>query len=195
MKPTFFATPTEFRGWLEKHHDEAEELWVGFHKKDSGKPSITWPEAVDEVLCFGWIDGQRKSIDDTSYAIRFTRRKARSIWSAVNLKRVPELAREGRMHTAGRNAFEQRVTERSRIYSYEQRRAAQLEDAHEKRFRANRKAWDFFQAAPPSYRKAAIWWVTSAKAEETKLRRLAKLIDDSEHGRTVPPLTPPSKRK
>jgi uncharacterized protein YdeI (YjbR/CyaY-like superfamily) len=99
------------------------------------------------------------------------------------------------MHTAGRNAFEQRVTERSRIYSYEQRRAAQLEDAHEKRFRANRKAWDFFQAAPPSYRKAAIWWVTSAKAEETKLRRLAKLIDDSEHGRTVPPLTPPSKRK
>ncbi len=195
MKPIFFATPTEFRAWLESHASEAEELWVGFYKKSSGKLSITWPEAVDEVLCFGWIDGQRKGIDDSSYAIRFTRRKPRSIWSAVNLKRVPELEREGRMRPAGLQAFKQRATERSRIYSYEQSKAAHLADADEKEFRANRKAWDFFQTAPPSYRKAAIWWATTAKAGETRLRRLAQLIADSERGRTVPPLTPPSKRK
>jgi uncharacterized protein YdeI (YjbR/CyaY-like superfamily) len=195
MKPTFFATPTEFRAWLEKHHDRAEELWVGFYKKSSGNPSITWPEAVDEVLCFGWIDGKRKGIDDSSYAIRFTPRKPNSIWSAVNLRRVEELAREGRMHPPGLKAFDQRVTERSRIYSYEQRDAARLDDAQEKLFRANRKAWDYFQTAPPSYRKAAIWWVVSAKAEETRLRRLTKLIDDSERGRTVPPLTRPGKSK
>ena len=195
MKPTFFATATEFRTWLEKHHHKAEELWVGLYKKSSGKRSITWPEAVDEVLCFGWIDGKRKGIDDTSYAIRFTPRKPRGIWSAMNLKRIEELAREGRMHPAGLNAFEQRVTDRSRIYSYEQRTAARLDDAQETKFRANRKAWDYFQTAAPSYRKAAIWWVVSAKAEETQLRRLTKLIEDSEHGRTVPPLTPPSKRK
>jgi len=195
MKPTFFATPTEFRAWLEKHHDRAEELWVGFYKKSSGNPSITWPEAVDEVLCFGWIDGKRKGIDDSSYAIRFTPRKPDSIWSAVNLRRVEELAREGRMHPPGLKAFDQRVTDRSRIYSYEQRDAARLDDAHEKLFRANRKAWDYFQTAPPSYRKAAIWWVVSAKAEETRLRRLTKLIDDSERGRTVPPLTRPGKSK
>jgi len=195
MKPTFFATPTEFRAWLEKHHDRAEELWVGFYKKSSGNPSITWPEAVDEVLCFGWIDGKRKGIDDSSYAIRFTPRKPNSIWSAVNLRRVEELAREGRMHPAGLKAFDQRVTDRSRIYSCEQRDAARLDDAQEKLFRANRKAWDYFQTAPPSYRKAAIWWVVSAKAEETRLRRLTKLIDDSERGRTVPPLTRPGKSK
>jgi uncharacterized protein YdeI (YjbR/CyaY-like superfamily) len=195
MKPTFFATPTEFRAWLEKHHDRAEELWVGFYKKSSGNPSITWPEAVDEVLCFGWIDGKRKGIDDSSYAIRFTPRKPNSIWSAVNLRRVEELAREGRMHPPGLKAFDQRVTERSRIYSYEQRDAARLDDAQEKLFRANHKAWDYFQTAPPSYRKAAIWWVVSAKAEETRLRRLTKLIDDSERGRTVPPLTRPGKSK
>lgn len=195
MKTTFFATPTEFRAWLEKHHDRAEELWVGFYKKSSGNPSITWPEAVDEVLCFGWIDGKRKGIDDSSYAIRFTPRKPNSIWSAVNLRRVEELAREGRMHPPGLKAFDQRVTDRSRIYSYEQRDAARLDDAQEKLFRANRKAWDYFQTAPPSYRKAAIWWVVSAKAEETRLRRLTKLIDDSERGRTVPPLTRPGKSK
>ena len=195
MKPTFFPTPTEFRVWLEKHHDRAEELWVGFYKKSSGNPSITWPEAVDEVLCFGWIDGKRKGIDDSSYAIRFTPRKPNSIWSAVNLRRVEELAREGRMHPPGLKAFDQRVTDRSRIYSYEQRDAARLDDAQEKLFRANRKAWDYFQTAPPSYRKAAIWWVVSAKAEETRLRRLTKLIDDSERGRTVPPLTRPGKSK
>jgi len=195
MKPTFFTTPIEFRAWLEKHHDQAEELWVGFYKKSSGNPSITWPEAVDEVLCFGWIDGTRKGIDDSSYAIRFTPRKPNSIWSAVNLRRVEELTRDGRMHPPGLKAFEQRVTDRSRIYSYEQRDSARLDDTQEKLFRANRKAWDYFQSAPPSYRRAALWWVVSAKAEETRLRRLTKLIDDSEHGRTAPPLTPPGRRK
>ncbi len=188
MKPTFFPTPPEFRAWLEKRHDEARELWVGFHKKSSGQASITWPEAVDEALCFGWIDGQRRGIDAVDYAIRFTPRKPGSIWSAVNMKRVQELRGEGRMHAAGHEAFEERAKDRSRIYSYEQRKAAQLDEVQLGKFRANQKAWGFFHAQPPSYQKAAVWWVITAKGEATKLRRLAQLIDDSEHRRTVPPL-------
>jgi uncharacterized protein YdeI (YjbR/CyaY-like superfamily) len=189
MEPTFFATPSEFRTWLEGHHDDARVLWVGFYKKKSGKPSITWPESVDQALCFGWIDGVRKGIDDVSYAIRFTPRKPRSIWSAVNVKRAKELTRLGLMRPAGLKAFKERTLEKSGLYSYEQRAAAGLDDAHERQFRANKQAWDFFQGQPPSYRKAAIWWVISAKKEETRLKRLAALIDDSAHGRTIPPLT------
>jgi len=188
MKPTFFATPSEFRTWLEEHHDTAQELWVGFYKKSSGKPSITWPEAVDEALCFGWIDGVRKGIDDVSYTIRFTPRKPRSIWSAVNVKRASELASLGLMRPAGLKAFEERAEEKSGLYSYEQENA-ELNDAYEQQFRANTKAWDFFQAQTAWYRRAAIWWVISAKKEETRLKRLATLIEDSEHGRTIPPLT------
>ena len=188
IKPTFFATPSEFRAWLEKHHDTTQELWVGFYKTNSGKPSITWPEAVDEMLCFGWIDGVRKGIDDVSYTIRVTPRKPRSTWSAVNIKRVKELTTQGLMRAAGLKAFEQRAEERSEIYAYE-RENARLDDAFEQQFRANTKAWDFFQAQAASYRKAAIWWVGSPKKEETRLKRLATLIEDSEHGRTVPPLT------
>jgi uncharacterized protein YdeI (YjbR/CyaY-like superfamily) len=193
MKPTFFATPSEFRAWLEEHHDKADKLWVGFHRRSSGNASITWPEAVDEALCFGWIDSVRKKLDDVSYVNRFTPRKARSTWSAVNIARVQELTRLGRMRPAGLKAFEQRSQEKSAIYSYEQRSAAKLNEADEHQFRANTKAWDFFQAQPAWYRRTAVWWVTSAMRPETRSKRLAKLIEDSEHGRTIPPLTRPSK--
>ena len=189
MKPTFFATPSAFRKWLEEHHETAQELWVGFYKTSSGKPSITWPEAVDQALCFGWIDGVRKGIDDLSYTIRFTPRKPHSIWSAVNIKRAQELARLSLMRPAGLKAFEERDQKKSGLYSYEQRKSSQLDPAYENQFKANKKAWDFFQSKPPSYQQPAIWWVMSAKQEETRLKRLARLIEDSEHGRTIGPLT------
>ena len=193
MKPAFFASPQNFRAWLDKHHQDTSELWVGFHKKASGKPSITWPEAVDQALCFGWIDGIRKSVDETSYTIRFTPRKARSTWSAINLKRVRALKKSGHMHPAGLKAFKLLKSEKSAIYSYEQRQSAQLEAAREKQFRANKKAWDFFQAQAPWYRRTAAFWVVSAKKEETRWKRLQKLIEDSAEQRTIPPLTRPGK--
>jgi len=189
LNPVFFAKPSEFRAWLEKHHDKAREVWVGFHKRSSGRPSITWPESVDEALCFGWIDAVRKSVDEARYTIRFTRRKPGSVWSAVNIERAKELVNLGRMQPAGLKAFEQRTDERSAIYSYEQRQSAELSGAFEKQFRANKKAWEFFLAQAPWYRRAAAFWVLSAKKDETQLKRLAKLIEDSEHQRTVPPLT------
>ncbi len=195
MKPTFFATPSEFRKWLEKHHDKAQELWVGFRKRSSGKPSITWPEAVDQALCFGWIDGIRKSIDDTSYAIRFTPRKPNSTWSAVNIRRVKLLTKLGLIQPAGINAFAERKQDKSGIYSYEQRKTAKLRESYEKQFRADKTAWDFFQSQPPWYRRTAIWWVISAKKEETRLKRVATLINDSRHGRTIPPVTRPTRPK
>ncbi len=188
LRPTFFAAPSDLRAWLEMHHETAQELWVGFYKKGSGIPSITWPEAVDEALCFGWIDGVRKGVDDASYAIRFTPRKPGSTWSAVNVKRVEELASLGRMRPAGLKAFEERAEDRSGIYAYEQARP-ELGDAYEQQFRANAQAWDFFQAQPAWYRKTATWWVVSAKKDETRLKRLATLIDDSAHGRTIRQLT------
>ena len=194
MKSTFFASSSELRQWLEEHHAETQELWVGFYKKSSGKPSITWPEAVDEALCFGWIDGVRKSIDDVSYTIRFTPRKPRSIWSAVNIKRAKELTRLGLMRQAGLKAFEKRAEEKSGIYAYEQKNA-ELDDAYKQQFRANKKAWDFFQAQAPWYQRTATWWVISAKKEETRLRRLATLIEDSENGRTIAMLARPTKSK
>lgn len=189
MNITFFTASAAFRAWLEERHDTTQEVWVGFYKKSSGNPSITWPEAVDEALCFGWIDGQRKGIDDISYTIRFTPRKPQSIWSAVNVKRAKELARLGLMHSSGLKAFEERDEKKSGLYSYEQRKSSKLDPAYEKQLQANKKAWEFFQSKPPSYQQPAIWWVMSAKQEETRLRRLARLIEDSEHGRTIPPLT------
>jgi uncharacterized protein YdeI (YjbR/CyaY-like superfamily) len=158
MRPTFFATQSEFRAWLEENHDTSRELWVGFYKKSSGKPSITWPESVDEALCFGWIDGVRRSIDDERYTNRFTPRKPRSTWSAVNIKRAKELVELGRMRPAGLEAFEARTDDRSAIYSYEQRHKATLDDDFERQFRANEQAWESFLARPPSYRKAAVYW-------------------------------------
>jgi uncharacterized protein YdeI (YjbR/CyaY-like superfamily) len=193
VAPVFFATPAELRAWLERNHEAASELWVGFRKKGSGKPSITWPEAVDQALCFGWIDGLRKSVDETGYMIRFTPRKSRSTWSLVNVKRVQELAELGLMRPAGLAAFEARREEHSGVYSYEQRNAAKLARADERQFRANEKAWAFFQAQPPWYRRAAVWWVVSAKKDETRIKRLATLVEHCEQGRTVPPLTRPTK--
>jgi len=150
---------------------------------------MTWPQAVDESLGFGWIDGQRQGIDSMRYAIRFTPRKPGSIWSSVNVKRVKELSAEGLMKPAGLEAFKARRAGKSGIYSYEQRTAVELDAAQERLFRANKRAWEFFQRQPPSYRKAAIWWVVSAKRDETKRKRLGDLIEDSERNRTLPPLT------
>jgi uncharacterized protein YdeI (YjbR/CyaY-like superfamily) len=189
MKPTFFQTPAEWRAWLEKHHAQQQELWVGFYKKDSGRPSITWPESVDQALCFGWIDGVRKSVDDVSYTIRFTPRKARSTWSSVNIKRVLELSAQGLMRPAGLKAYEARTGEKSGIYSYEQKDSPTLTADYEKKLKANKEAWTFFQAQAPWYQRGAIHWVMSAKKEETRLKRLATLLEDSENGRTIKPLT------
>ena len=194
MKPTFFPTPADFREWLERHHPTAGELLVGFYKKGSGRPSITWPESVDEALCFGWIDGVRRTIDDESYSIRFTPRRPRSNWSAVNIRRVAELTKLGRMRPAGLRAFEARDPKRSAIYSFEQRKEAQkLSPEYQATLEANKKAWAFFQSQAPYYQRTASWWVMSAKKEETRLKRLATLIDDSAHGRRIGPLTRPER--
>jgi uncharacterized protein YdeI (YjbR/CyaY-like superfamily) len=188
MTLIFFPTPVDFRRWLEANHATAQELLVGFYKKDSGKPSITWPESVDQALCFGWIDGLRKRIDDVSYTIRFTPRKPTSTWSAVNIQRVEELTQQGLMQPAGLKAFEARKENKSGIYSYEQR-SATLPVEYEKVLKKNKAAWTFFQAQPASYRKTAMWWIVSAKQEATRLKRLDQLIDHSAHERTVPQFT------
>jgi uncharacterized protein YdeI (YjbR/CyaY-like superfamily) len=193
--PQFFASPNAWRAWLDKNHAADQELWVGFYKRDSGRPSITWPEAVDGALCFGWIDGVRKNIDAVSYKIRFTPRKRRSIWSAINIKRARELSELGLMHAAGLAAFERRDGDRSAIYAYEQRKAATLPPEFEKQFRTNRKAWVFFQSQPPWYRRTSTYWVISAKKEETRLKRLATLIDCSARERNIPSLNRPSPSK
>ena len=185
MKPTFFATPADLRRWLKRHHKSADELLVGFYKKGSGRPSITWPESVDEALCFGWIDGVRRSLDDQSYTIRFTPRRPGSIWSLINIRKVEALIRGGRMEPAGLEAFEARDEAKSGVYSFEQRENAKLEAKAEAEFKANRAAWRFFQAQPAGYRKIAIFFVVSAKREETRERRLQTLIADSAAGRRI----------
>jgi uncharacterized protein YdeI (YjbR/CyaY-like superfamily) len=188
MKIRFFATPNDFRAWLEKNHATADELWVGFHKKATGLPSITWPESVDEALCFGWIDGVRRSLDATSYAIRFSPRRPVSTWSVVNIRRVEVLTAEGRMTDAGRRAFEARRAHRVGIYSYEQREHA-IDDALFDRLRANKAAWMFWEGQRASYRKAAAWWVVSARTVATREKRLDILIADSAAGRRVAQMT------
>ena len=172
----FFKTPAELRRWFAKHHASEDFLWVGFYKKDTGEPSVTWPESVDEALVVGWIDGIRKRIDEQRYKIRFTPRRRGSVWSAINIARVEELAKAGRMRPAGLDAFALRRENRSGIYSYEQRAAA-LPDPYAAMLAANKRAEAFFAAQPPSYRKLACWWVVSAKQEETRSKRLGKLID------------------
>ena len=194
MDVRFFETAADLRRWFADHHETAEELWVGMYKVGSDRPSVTWPEAVDEALCIGWIDGIRKGIDDASYKNRFTPRRKGSNWSAKNIARVHELEAEGRMKAAGRRAFELRDDARSAIYSYEQPGGMPvLDDGDAAKFRANEAAWAWFQQAAPSYRKAAIHWVMSAIKAETRTRRLATLIAHSAAGRTVPPLTSPSR--
>ena len=181
----YFASPEEFRAWLEEHHEGEAEVFVGYWKRATGKPSLTWSQAVDEALCFGWIDGVSRRVDGERHVQRFTPRKPVSNWSAVNIAKVEQLRAEGRMRAAGEAAFARRSDDRSRVYSYEQRKNPVLEPEHEERFRANAAAWENFMAMPPSYRKPALYWVTSAKRPETRERRLATLIEDSAAGRRI----------
>jgi uncharacterized protein YdeI (YjbR/CyaY-like superfamily) len=185
MKITYFKNPGDFRKWLSKNHDRQHELMVGFYKVGSGRPSITWPESVDEALCYGWIDGIRRRIDDESYSIRFTPRKPTSTWSAVNIRRVAELKEKGLMQPAGLAAFERRKENRSGIYAYEQR-TADLPAEYEKQMKKNKPAWNYFTAQPASYRKAANWWVVSAKRDETRQKRLRELIEYSGKQEHIP---------
>jgi len=189
----FFKGPDALRQWFERNHAKVDELWIGFYKVDSGRPSVTWPQSVDEALCFGWIDGIRKRIDDVSYKIRFTPRRASSNWSLVNVKRVGELTKAGRMRPPGLKAFQESKEARTGVYSYEQR-VMQFDAACEKVFKANRTAWEFFQSQPPYYRKMVSWYVMSAKKDETRLKRLNTLIDESAHARRID-LVPPAKGK
>jgi uncharacterized protein YdeI (YjbR/CyaY-like superfamily) len=182
MKPTFFAKQSDFGKWLEKNHKKKTELLVGFHKIGSRKSSMSWSQSVDQALCFGWIDGIRKSIDENSYGIRFTPRKAGSIWSAINIKKVNELKRKRLMRPAGIASFEKRKENKSRVYSYE-KEPVELLPVHEKKFKANKKAWAFFASLSPSYKKLAVHRVMDAKQEKTQISRLEKLIRESESGR------------
>jgi len=192
MKLRFFRTPADFRKWLEKHHGSHRELWVGYYKTGSGKASMSWPESVDEALCFGWIDGLRKSVDACSYCIRFSPRKSASIWSAVNSKRAQELTAQSRMRP-GLQAFAKRKEYRSGIYSYEQR-SATLVEPYATRLKKNRAAWNFFRAQPPYYQKTMNWWVVSAKREATRLKRLKRIVEDSARGRRIGEFTRPAVR-
>ncbi len=177
----YFKTSSALRIWYKSNHKKSTELWLGFYKKDSGKASVTYPEALDEALCFGWIDGIRKKIDDEVYTIRFTPRKPKSYWSAVNIKKAESLIESGKMEKSGLIEFEKRDKKKSGSYSFE-RANVKLKPSFEKKFITNKKAWKFFQSSPSSYKKPAMWWVMSAKQEETRLKRLQQLISDSENG-------------
>ncbi|MCJ8155470.1 YdeI/OmpD-associated family protein [Chryseobacterium sp. SSA4.19] len=184
MEATFFTTQVEFREWLENNHQKEKELLVGFYKVGTKKPSMNWSDSVDQALCFGWIDGIRKSIDEESYSIRFTPRKPTSIWSAINIKKIEELTKAGLMTAAGQKAFELRKEEKSAIYSHE-KELATLDPEYEKQFKANPKAWDFFNHQAPSYKKVMLHWIMSAKREETRVSRLEKTIRESESEKRV----------
>lgn len=183
-KPTFFATPAELRAWFEGNHDRVSELWIGYYKKGSGRGGVSYKEAVDEALCFGWIDGQVRSIDAASYANRYTPRKPGSIWSNINTKRALELKALGRMTPAGLKAFETRDPKRAGVYSFEVRHNG-LAEPYLARLRKTKRAWTYFQAQPPHYRRTAGYWVMTAKKEETRERRFARLVADSEAGRWI----------
>ena len=189
MKPTFFTSPEALRAWLTANHGSAQELWVGFHKRHTDAPSVTWSEVVDEALCVGWIDGVRKSLNGDQWAIRLTPRKPGSRWSAINVRKIEALSSQGRMLAAGLAVFEARDGERAG-YSYEERPTA-LPEAYERRFRAKKRAWAFFESQPPGYRRTAIHWVVSAKREETRERRLEQLIAHSAQGERIPQLISP----
>ncbi len=183
-EPLYFETPAALRAWFKKNHVKATELLLGYWKVDSGQPSVTWPQSVDEALCVGWIDGVRKRIDDQRYTIRFTPRKATSVWSQINVQRVPELVAEGRMQPAGLAVFEARGEKHQRGYSFSDR-AEHLPPAYVQAMKANPAAWTYFDRQPPGYKRAAIHWVTSAKQEATQQKRLATLIEDSAAGRRL----------
>jgi len=194
MDVKFFKSSDEFRAWLEENHATTQELWVGFYRKDAQKKGITYREALDQALCYGWIDGVRKSVDEASYTSRFTPRKPKSNWSMVNIRRFGELAELGWVRPPGLQAFDARDQERAGLYSFEQRSRG-LDGDYQKQLKANKKAWEFFQAQPPWYQRTASWWVMSAKKEETRLKRLTTLIEDSEHGRPIAPLTRPGRQR
>ena len=183
--PTFFPNAKAFRQWLEANAGGATELLVGFHKVGSGRPSMSWSESVDEALCFGWIDGVRKRIDDATYTIRFTPRKPTSIWSAINIAKVAHLQAEGRMTPAGTQAFAKRTEARSKVYSHEREEAAELSPSELRVFKRNKGAWDFFYCTPPGYRKVALHWICSAKKPETRAARLTKLLEASTAGQRL----------
>lgn len=184
MTATFFASQAEFRKWLEKNHTNETELLVGFYKLDTGKPSMTWSQSVDQALCFGWIDGVRRSVDKESYSIRFTPRKKTSNWSAINIKKMEELTKAGLMTEAGQKAFIERIESRSKIYSYENEPVL-LDAEYESQFRKNTAAWDFFTKQAPSYKKLTIHWIMDAKQEKTRQSRLEKAIRESEQQKRV----------
>ncbi len=198
MKPTYFATPEAWRAWLEKHHATATELIVGFYKTSTGKPSITWPQSVDEALCFGWIDGVRRSLGELAYTIRFTPRKPTSIWSAINVAKIAQLREAGKLRPAGEAAFAKRTAAKTGVYSFERNEEAKLSPAQAARLAADTQAHTWFTAQAPWYQRAATHWVISAKQEATRERRLATLIADSAGGRKIAPLTlekQPGKRR
>jgi uncharacterized protein YdeI (YjbR/CyaY-like superfamily) len=183
-KLKFFPGREHFRRWLEQNHEKKTELWVGYYKKNTGRRSITWPESVDEALCFGWIDGLRKGVDEISYTIRFTPRRKGSVWSAVNIRNVQRLLETGRMRPAGLRAFGARREDRCEIYSYEQS-AQELPRPLEARLRRNRKAWEYFRAQPHGYRRRMTWWIISARTKATQLKRLSQLLESSVQQRRV----------
>jgi uncharacterized protein YdeI (YjbR/CyaY-like superfamily) len=195
-KAVFFRRPSELRKWFRKHHASAAELWVGYYKKATGKPSMTWPESVQEALCFGWIDGIRKSLDEESYCNRFTPRRPRSNWSDINIKLVEKLTAEGRMTKAGLEAFAARSEAKSGVYTYEEKqKELTLDKKLERELKKNKAAWHYWEAQPPWYRRTTSRWIMSAKKEETKLRRLAALIEDSAKGRPIGPIASLKKKK
>ena len=194
-KPTFFATPDALRGWFEANHATAAELFVGLYKRTSGRPSISWPQAVDEALCFGWIDGVSRSLGADAWMIRFTPRRPGSIWSKVNVAKVAKLRELGKMRPAGERAFAARSEAKTGVYSFERPEPAQLTAAQAARLRANAEAAAFFEAQAPWYKRTATHWVVSAKREDTRERRLAQLIEDSAAGRRIAPLTRPEPKR
>ena len=184
----FFATPAELREWFEHHHDQADELLVGYWKKHTGRTGVSHTEAIEQALCFGWIDSVGRRIDEDRYQVRFTPRRRGSVWSAVNVATIARLTEQGLMRPAGLAAFEGRRPDRVASYSYEQPADARLDDEQLARLRADDRAWTWFSAQPPAYRRAAVHWVVSARREDTRERRLQQLISDSAAGRRVPPL-------
>lgn len=180
----FFKSPEEFSDWLRRHHDQAEQLWVGFHKRATGQPSMTWAQSVDEALCWGWIDGVRRSLDDKRYTIRFTPRKKSSTWSLTNIRRVEALREAGRLQPAGEKAFEARSETRSGVYAYEQKTPS-LSAPYTRQFKAHPSAWEFFTGQAPWYQRNATYWVMNAKQETTRQKRLETLIEDSGAGRIL----------
>jgi len=187
VDPIFFASPEAFRSWLEANHASAQELWVGFWKRTSGRPSLTWSESVDQALCYGWIDGVRYSLGDESYAIRFTPRRAGSAWSAVNLRKMAALIAGGLMRPAGMAVYAARDPAKTNLYSFE-RDEPTLTAEEEQELRANEKAWAYLQAQPPSFRRGVLHWLAAAKQQTTRQRRFAQLVQFSEMGQPVPPM-------